>query len=210
MRYEALNEHVEQLNLLPTIAVGLRSEPGMVDANVRLHAARQAAKAAVLDAHVALVAAEFELTTAAGARLDEPWLLPTTAPQSGRYVVANTGTPARGDSRARHWSQMIRLRHSELEERADAVLEADVFRAALMNEAQTHDRQAGAADEMTVVDAIIKAAARQTQETLDFLTDLTAYNIAIAHYALDTLPAGMPPDELIKKLVVARTTKREA
>ena len=105
---------------------------------------------------------------------------------------------------------MIRLRHSELEERADAVLEADVFRAALMNEAQAHDRRAAAADEMTVLDAVIKAASRQTDETLAFLADLTAYNIAIAHYALDTLPASLPPDELTKMLVVARSTKREA
>ncbi len=49
-RYEALNEHVEQLNLLPAIAVDIRNEPGMVEANVRLQAARQAAKAAVHDA----------------------------------------------------------------------------------------------------------------------------------------------------------------
>ena len=209
-RYEALNEHVEQLNLLPAIAVDIRNEPGMVEANVRLQAARQAAKAAVHDAHVALLAAQFELTTAAGGRLDEPWLLPTTAPQSGRYLVAGASKAGQDDPRARHWSQMIRLRHSELEERADAVLEADVFRAALMNEAQAHDRRAAAADEMTVLDAVIKAASRQTDETLAFLADLTAYNIAIAHYALDTLPASLPPDELTKMLVVARSTKREA
>ena len=43
-----------------------------------------------------------------------------------------------------------------------------------------------------------------------FLQDLTAYNVAIAHYALATLPASLSADELVSKLVVGRSTKREA
>ena len=41
-RYEALAEQLEQLNVLPSLAIGQRDQPGMAEAGVRLQSARAA------------------------------------------------------------------------------------------------------------------------------------------------------------------------
>ncbi len=207
-RYQALTERLEQLNTLPTIAFGARDQPGMGEAGVRLEAARRAAQAAIADAQVLLLAAEFELTQAAGRRLDEAWLLPSTPPQSGRYLL---GAADRGNARARHWSELVRLEHEKLQERADAVIQADAHRAAVVNEArQGAAEAASAADEPILLDTALRAVVRQNQRTQAFLQDLTGYNIAIARYALSMLPADISSDELAKKLAIDRSTRRDS
>ncbi len=207
-RYQSLTEQAELLNVLPAIANELHRDPGMAEAAVRLQAARKAARAQVFDAHVALLLAEFNLMQAAGRRMDDPWMLPSTAPQSGRYLV-NAGGP-----RSHHWSEMVRLEHGKLEERADSILQADVHRAALVNEtrrgAEANATADEIADEPMRLDGALRSIRRQSVATLAFLHDLTEYNIAIAHFALAVLPPTIAADELVKKLVVARTTRREA
>lgn len=210
-RYQALNEQLEQLNALPSIAIELRDQPGMAEASVRLQGARRAAHAAVFDAQVALLESEFRLMQATGRRVDDSWLLPSTPPQSGRYLVAGA---TRGDARARYWSEMVRLEHEKLEERTDAIIQADVHRAVLMNETR-RGADPGAsddalADEPMRLDGVLRAIRRQNQATLSFLKDLTGYNIAIAHFALAALPAAISSEDLVKKLVIARSTRRES
>jgi hypothetical protein len=209
-RYQALADQVEQLATLPALAINLRREPGL---GVRVQATRRAARAALADAHVQLLAAEFELTEAVGRRFDDPWLLPSTPPQSGRYLVAVNNRSFRGAMSPR-LGELVRLQHEKLEERADGVIQADVQRAALMTEsrrsepADTANRAADADDPMPL-DVALRAVARQNQETLAFLHDLTEYNMAIARFALAVWPSGISNDELVKKLVIARSTRRD-
>jgi hypothetical protein len=163
----------------------------------------------VLDAHADLLESAFNLTVAANRRLDAPWLLPTTAPQSGRYVLSQTAL--RAHSAARRWAIAIRAGHSLLEQRTDAVLQADVLRAGLVNETRRGaEFKADAADEPMRLDSTLWSIARENRELLDFLGALTSYNIAIANYALATLPAGVSNDELVKQLVVPRSTRRDS
>lgn len=209
-RYQVLAEQLDQLSALPAIAINMRDQSGIAEATVRLQAARKAARAELLDAHRDLLAAEFELTQAARRPLNAEWLLASTAPQGGRYIVS-AGRPRRVDPRAVHWGEMVRVNHEKLAERADAVVQADVNRSLLTSEARDHARgDAGSADEPMRLDTVLRAVARQNQETLDFLHDLTEYNKAIARFALVTWPAGTPEEQLVRKLVVARSTRRDS
>ena len=198
-RYQALNDHSQQLNALSAVAIGMRDRPGIAEAGVRLQAARRSAHAAVTDAHVALLTAEYNLTQLAGRRVDEPWLLPATPPQSGGYQIG-----AQASKRQPHRAELLRRQYTELEERADSVIQCDAERAALLRDrTSSTDLSAG----LSHLDRILWAAARQNHQTLDFLSDLTGYNIAIARYALAIMPAGISNDELVKMLVIARTAR---
>jgi hypothetical protein len=210
-RYQALNEQSEQLGLLPPIVLTFRDTPGMAEAGVRLQAARRAASAAVLDAHLALVISQFNLTLAAGRQITDSWLVPGTAPQSGRYLVGSGQT---GDSRAKRWAEAVHVQHAMLEDRADAIIQADAHRAAVVSEARRGAQVPAAtdpadADELTALDAAMWAVERQNEETLAFLGALTQYNIAIANFALIKFPPGISSEELVKKLVIARSTRRD-
>jgi hypothetical protein len=168
----------------------------MAAAAVRLHAARQIAEADLLAANLALLLAEFHLTQVAGRPLEEPWILPATPPQSGRYIVADKlGGPAQ------HWAAAVTMRHGQLEQRAQAVIHADEQRAGLASGGNTQPSNT------SPLDGALWSVTQQRARSLDFLRDLTEYNIAIARYALATLPPNIPSDELIKKLVIERTAR---
>lgn len=212
-RYQAFADQVEQLNALPAIAIGLRDRPGMAEASVRLQASRKMARAALLDAQIEFLGAEFALTAAAGRRLDQPWLAPATVPQSGRYIVSSAGHGRQHSPTAR-LGDLVRLQHEKLEERADGVIQADVHRAELINLARTgakpnHAESTADAEEPTPLDVARRAVSQQNRETLAFLRDLTGYNMAIVRYALATWPQNISNDELVKKLVIARNTRRD-
>lgn len=208
-RCQVLAEHLEQLSALPSIAIGMRDRQGIAEVTVRVQAARKAARASLVDAQRDLIAAEFALTVAARRQLDGPWLLPATVPQGGRYIVS-AGRPRRVDPRAMHWGEVVRVSHERLAERADAVVQADVNRAQLTDGARQHARcEAGSADEPMRLDSVLRAVSRQNRETLAFLQELTEYNKAIARFALVTWPENTAHDLLVKKLVIARSTRRD-
>jgi hypothetical protein len=182
----------------------------MTGANVRLQAARRSAHAAILDSHVALLGAEFELTLAAGRRVDDPWLLPSTLPQSGGYRVETT----RASRDARYWGGAVRLAHQTLEDGAEAVVQADADRAVLINETRQGAQPEGAsheaaADEPVRLDGALRAIAHQNEQTLAMLRGLTFYNMAIARYVIAALPSSISSDELVKRLVIERSSKNE-
>ncbi|MEX2113764.1 MAG: hypothetical protein WD845_11300 [Pirellulales bacterium] len=207
-RQQLLSDEVEQLNALMPVLSALGNQPEMAAAGVRFQAARRQFRAQAVEAQLALVDAEFELTQAAGRRLEDPWLLPATPPQAGRYVVSERDTGS-----VRRAGEAVSSRHFELQERADAVLQADRLRASLGGETAQLAAEPGAADgpgELTSLDRAIWAIDHQSRQTQAFLRNLTEYNGAIARYALAHLPAGIPSEELVKKLVVVRTVRGES
>jgi hypothetical protein len=64
--------------------------------------------------------------------------------------------------------------------------------------------------ELSALDQVVWAVARQAEHTLEFLSGLTEYNVAIARYVLATAPPGVAADELLKRLVIARTARGES
>lgn len=206
--YQAVIEEQEQLMALQAIAVALRNEPGIAEAGVRLQAARRAAQAAAFDAQLNLMAAQFELMRAMGRPLEESWLVPSTPPQSGRYQVsarARHVSPKSG-----HWADMTALEYERLQNRADAVIQCDALRADLVVQARRNESGDATDGHLTALDRAIWATRRQNEQTLNFLEDLTGYNMAIANYAIVTLSPSLPGDELAGKLVIAGSTLRDS
>ena len=70
-RYQVLNDQSEQLGALASAVGTMVGQPAMAEAGVRVQAARRAAKAAVIDAQLALLLSQFDLTQAAGRPLDQ-------------------------------------------------------------------------------------------------------------------------------------------
>ncbi|MEX0979070.1 MAG: hypothetical protein WDZ48_09475, partial [Pirellulales bacterium] len=167
-RYQVLTERQEQLGALQSIAIPLRDRPGMAEAGVRLHAARRSARAAVLDAESDLLAAQIELTLATGQPLEKAWLLPSTAPQSGRYQVSKR---VQQDSlRGAQLAARLALEYDRLGHRANAVIQCDVLRAELVLQARRNETDRESTDsQMTPLDRVIWATSRQTEQTLAFL-----------------------------------------
>jgi hypothetical protein len=208
-RYQVLTERQEQLDGLQTIAISHRDQPGMADAGVRLQAARRSARAAVLDAETALLTAQFELTQVAGRPLAEAWLLPSTAPQSGRYRVSKRAQ--QNSLRGAQLADRLALEYDRLQYRADAVIQSDALRAELVLQARQNAMDRESTDgQMTPLDRVVWATRGQTEQTLSFLDDLTDYNMAIAVYALMALPASLSAEDLAEKLAINRTTLRDS
>jgi hypothetical protein len=206
-RLQLLGDEQERLDALQSIAIPLGDQPGMAEAGVRLQAARRAARAAVLDAQIDLLAAQFELTQAAGRPLDGPWLLPASAPQSGRYQVSKRGRSTQAAQGAERMTQQ----YEKLAHRADAVIQCDAQCAELVRLARRNETPAASGDgPMTPLDHAVWAIARQKQQTLAFLSDLTDYNKAIANYVLATQPADVSGDDLAGKLAIERSTLRDS
>jgi hypothetical protein len=205
-RLQILHDEQEQFAALQSIAIGLRDQPGMAEAGVRLQAARRAARAEAFRAQLDLLTAQFELTQAVGRTLTGAWLLPTTAPQAGRYQVSQQGA-----ARAPRWANLMQAEHARLQNRADAVIQCDADRAGLVLSARGNQPgEAGADDHLTLLDRVLWAAARQKRQTLAFLRELTEYNRAIAGYVLSTQPATISGKELAAKLAIARSTLRDS
>ena len=94
------------------------------------------------------------------------------------------------------------------------MIQADVHRAELINLARAGNEAAAAEPpvegEPSSLDVALRAVTHQNRETLAFLQDLTGYNMAIVKFALATWPESVSNDELVKKLVIARDTRRES
>ena len=127
-RYLVLADEGELLAALAQQAISLAAEPGGSVAMLRLQAARQAAQAAVLDAHIDVLTSEFELTRLAQMPLERAWIRPSTPPHGGVYNRAQTKASDRGKSSAS--AARVLMLHLELENLALAVVFADEYRAA--------------------------------------------------------------------------------
>ncbi len=162
----------------------------------RLRTARSAAEAAAVAAHAELVEAQFHLADAIGQSSDAVWPIAVTRPHSGPYLLKVDLLPP---ELARSWplrrlADMVPRFSVNVREHATAVVEADAARA---------EAEAAWLDRAAPFDGLLHALDRQTGQTLAFLAALTAYNQAIADYALRVLPDGTPEEQLVKTLVMA-------
>ncbi|MEE9603558.1 MAG: hypothetical protein V3V75_09650 [Thermoguttaceae bacterium] len=178
--YQVLVQRVELLDGLPTA--------GSATDELRRQAAREAANPAVLEAHVALLEAQFELAGLITTIGDRPWPIPSTPPHSGSYVLNFDAQPRQlVDSwPLRRLAITIPGLHDNVLRHADAVVKADAARASAGNS----------------LIAAIQRIDRQTEQTLAFLRALTDYNRAIAEYALTVLPPNTANKRLLAALVL--------
>ncbi len=193
--YQVFQQTVEMVEELSMLALDHRQAPAGAAAMLQVRACKLAGEAERLRCRVELLAAESELTEALGRPLDGNWLLPTTAPHSGPYRLKLDAQPEHLVATR----PMQRLAHAiptlagSLQQRADAVVQADAVRASFFDAYQS-----GACS----VDEALMSIHQQTDQTLAFLETLTAYNEAIAQYALAVLPSTAPADVAARTLVV--------
>jgi hypothetical protein len=203
---QLLHDQLDQLNSLQSLALPHAGDAGRAEAAVRLHAARRSTRAAILDAQLALMASQSELMQTIGRTGN--WILPSTPPQSGRYVVAIQAR--RGHARGAKWAERLGLEYDKLQHRADALMQADAHRAEMLRLARQPDGQPAPDDRMSPLDRVLWALTRENQLARGFLRDLTEYNMAIANYAILTLPETVSGEKLAGKLAIARSTMRDS
>ena len=193
--YQLLLQQAEFLDALVPVALDRRNEPSGRADMLRLNAAQLATKAEAAEARVALVEAQYALALRIGAVADALWPLASTIPHSGSYQLRLDAQP-RGlaDSRpVRRLAAAVPALSESVQQHATATVEADQARVAAAEK-----YRAGAA----AIDEALDGVAMQTEQSTAFLDSLTAYNRAIAEYALTVLPPATPADQLVASLVV--------
>lgn len=189
--YQLLVGQAELFESLQPVVLEHRNDP--LDA-VWLQSAQLATRAAMRDAHVALIEAQYTLALRIGAIADADWPLASTVPHSGSYLLKLDAQPR---SLAESWpvrrlAAMMPGLGDNVQQRAAAVIDADVNRTAA---AKNYATGTG------TIDQVIAAITEQTEQSSAFLDATTAYNRAIAEYATTVLPLGTPSDKLVAALV---------
>jgi len=195
--YQVIAGQAEFMEQLSPIVLDHRGQPsGSLDM-LRLRAARLACDAEQLEAHVELLEAEFELTRRSGRPLDAAWILPSTVPHSGPYLLKlDAQRPEVVKQPAvQRLAATIPALDDAIQEQAAAVVESDSARAAA-----TAAYQAGGRN----FDSLLTCVRGQTAETLAFLQMVSGYNRAIAEYALTVLPPAISGEQLVQTLVLIR------
>lgn len=194
--YQVIAQQIEVLKQLAQTVGEQRTRPGVAEAMLRLQAARQAAEADLQAAHAALLESQFELARRINRR--SAWPLPSTPPHAGTLNMKLESQPA---ALVQNWpirrlAESVPGLHQTMVEQAAAIVQADMTQAQLRSALQT-----GTAS----VDQVLSEVRYQTAATLAFLNTLTAYNRAIAEYALTVLSSASA-DELVGSLVRPRST----
>jgi len=193
--YQLLAEQGDLLESLTPVVLSRRHEPSGATDMLRLHAARLALQTEMEKARAALLAEQFNLAVRLGMTSEGEWPLASTIPHSGGYLLKLDIQPA--TLLALHTVQRLAATIPALGEavqkRAAATVEADIARVAA-----AENYRAGKAD----IDEAIQSILFQTEQSMAFLHSLTAYNQAIAEYALTILPPTVPPDQLVSTLVL--------
>jgi len=195
--YQAIASQAEFMEQLSPIVLEHRGQASGPLDMLRLRAARLACDAAQLEAHVELLESEFELTRRAGRPLDAAWLLPSTVPHAGPYLLKLDAQRPEVVKQAavQRLAATIPALDDALQEQATAVVESDSARAAAAAAYQAGGRS---------IDALLTCIHGQTAETLAFLQMLSGYNRAIAEYALAVLPPTVSGEQLVQTLVLIR------
>jgi hypothetical protein len=159
----------------------------------RLRVTRLANEAALQEARIALMEAQFELAVRIGRATGSVWPLASTVPHSGGYLLKLDAQP-RQLAESWPWRRLVALipgLGDTLQRQATAVVEADAARAAAI--ARYHSGGQS-------IEPVLAAIARQTAQTVALLQTLTAYNRAIAEYVLTVLPPQTPSDQLAREM----------
>jgi hypothetical protein len=184
--YQVLAEQVQwfdQLLLVPLDAAAPSAS--------RLRAASMEARASLIEAHTALLAAQYELAVRLSRQADAQWPMPSTVPRAQAYSLPQTdSSPTPANSWAvQRLQKMIPGLAETLQRRASALVEADIART----------DAAVQADDPSIA-RLLECIHNQTRQTLAFLTTLTDYNRAIAEYAVATLPPETSAEALTESL----------
>jgi hypothetical protein len=190
--------HVQQAELLEglvPVVLERRNEPSGAAEMLRLHSAQLATQAAIREAHVALVEAQYALALRIGATGEAAWPLASTVPHSGSYLLKLDAQPQAVVESwpVRRLATTIPGLGKSVQQYAAAVVEADAARVAAVEK-----YRAGGAP----IDQVIEGVTTQTQQTMAVLNTLTDYNRAIAEYVLTVLPPATPANRLVTALVV--------
>ena len=195
--YQVIAGQAEFMEQLLPIVLEHRGQPSGPLDMLRLRAARLACDAAQLEAHVELLESEFELTRRAGRPLDAAWLLPSTVPHAGPYLLKLDAQRPEVVKQAavQRLAATIPALDDALQEQAAVVVEADSALAAAAAAYQAGGRS---------IDSLLTCLQGQTAETHAFLQMLSGYNRAIAEYALTVLPPAVSGEQLVQTLVLIR------
>jgi hypothetical protein len=195
--YQVLAGQTDLIEQVVPLALEHRRQPtGALDM-LRIRTARLACEADLAGAHADLLESLFELTRRTGRALDGPWLVPATAPHSGQYLLkldAQRPEVVKQPAMQRLAATVPAL-NDALREQAASVVEADSVRAAATTAYQLSGKN---------IDQFLTSVRSQTAETVAFLHMLTAYNQAIAEYALTVLPSAISGEQLVQTLVIIR------
>ncbi|MHB8900088.1 MAG: hypothetical protein ACYC6Y_15170, partial [Thermoguttaceae bacterium] len=191
--HEVYRRQVEILDgLVEPVTLG---SAGTNDARARLKLAQLKAKADLVDARVRLWASEYELTQSCDRPLDGSWMAPKTLPHAGDYRLNLEAQPSRivESWPLKRLATLIPTLNRTLKDRSLAVVEADSRRVATLGAFQTRSVR---------FDRVLAAVEQQTQESLEFLNVLAAYNQSIADYVVAVVPEALPEEQLVATLVV--------
>lgn len=140
-----------------------------------LDAARPAAEADTIDAHIRLLESQFLLTNLVGKASEPAWLTASGLPRFTDYGLAQVQAGA-DTWELRRRRAMIPAIQATICSHAVAVVEADAARADAIAQGDGG------------LEAALDRTFRQTEETLAFLASVTAYNNAVARYVLRVSP----------------------
>jgi hypothetical protein len=193
-QFRNLLEQQEMLAAIEPVVMERRTDATGPADMLRLQTAKLAAKAAIFQAQVALIEAQYALALRIGIVAEAAWPLASTAPHSSSYSLKIESQP-RGIIESwpvRRLTAIIPRLTDTVAGLAAAVVEADSARAAAI-ESYRFGRGG--------IEAVLEGVTGQTEETSTLLTCVTDYNAAIAEYSLAVLPPGYPADKLVASLV---------
>jgi hypothetical protein len=200
--YQAVMQEIDQLDAAAAALLQHHDRPGNAEAMLQVRYARLSLEASRVEAQLTLLAEQFTLTQLARRPLDQPWLLPSTPPHGGGYLLKADAQPHTiSDSFAfKRSTAVVPALHRSLQEQALAVVLADAQRVRLAGETE-----AGAA----MPPQLLAAIEQQANQTRAFLATLTRYNTEIGDYALVVLPPQSPADLLVRAMVTPTTPGRQ-
>jgi hypothetical protein len=188
---QAFAQQAEMLESLSAIAAR-RGQPV-----ARLRTLQLSTEAAVQESLALLAESQLELAGRIGRESSARWPLPTTVPHAGTCLLKLDvqSVELQGSRAVQRWVSTIPLEQKALEDRAVAIVEADVARAALTSQYESS---------ATTLEDVLAAVGREADETLAFLRLLTDYNHSIGQYALAVLPPTASSQELAAAMVAAK------
>ncbi|MEK6233643.1 MAG: hypothetical protein N2C14_02940, partial [Planctomycetales bacterium] len=189
-RLQMLNEHADRLRgMRPMLLQRRHDRTGAQDMlSLQLHLLD--AQASILECKARLATSRFHLTHLAGGSLQGDWMWPDTPPHAGGYRPHLTSS-ADPDGVYSRMANRVLEQWGELQRSASDLIQADARQA-----------REGVADSARGTAPTLQASRKQIAETSRMLSQLTAYNQAIADFALSVMPSETPAEAAVQSLVL--------